>query len=184
MLAFHALIPSSQFPFPNSWREGKWNFPMGRKWNLRLVFPGIAGNGKFPYLACASSKLCEFIWKYANFDYHRVQVITLQKWKVSKLSACSQYFTLKQRLPLIYINVQICRYVAAQKKNKQTLSVFLKKAQLSDISCKVTSAVIMTDSKGTKMLNRIHVYLSFWNGHVLWVKVSVQLKVLLQASPG
>ena len=30
MLAFHALIPSSQFPFPNSWREGKWNFPMGR----------------------------------------------------------------------------------------------------------------------------------------------------------
>ena len=145
MLAFHALIPSSQFPFPNSWREGKWNFPMGREAKFEVGIPGNCG--KFPYLACASSKLCEFIWKYANFDYHRVQVITLQKWKVSKLSACSQFFTLKQRLPLIYINVQICRYVAEQKKNKQTLSVFLKNAQLWDISCKVTRAVIMTDSK-------------------------------------
>ena len=128
MLAFHVLIPSSQFPFPNSWREGKWNFPMGRKWNLRLVFPGIAGNGKFPYLACASSKLCEFIWKYANFDYHRVQVITLQKWKVSKLSACSQFFTLKQRLPLISKFADMSPH-----RKKQTNILFSFKMPNSDI---------------------------------------------------
>ena len=101
-------------------------FVKGREMEFEVGIPGNCG--KFPYLACASSKLCEFIWKYANFDYHRVQVITLQKWKVSKLSACSQFFTLKQRLPLISKFADMSPH-----RKKQTNILFSFKMPNSDI---------------------------------------------------
>ena len=42
MIVFPVLIPGQNFLFPE---KGKGNYKMPRKGNLRLVFPGIMGNG-------------------------------------------------------------------------------------------------------------------------------------------
>ena len=62
MIIFLVLIPGQKF-FSRE-REGKFEMPQERKGNLRLVFPGITGNGnsRSPLLCPTNPQFLKWVW--------------------------------------------------------------------------------------------------------------------------